>query len=132
MVRCSFRTKYKSRVYRLIQRRRIRNELKRRIAERALPPPPPRAKKMRLRAFRHKIPFKRPLSRKTSRFIGVSFYKAIGRWKAQIHSKGSDYYLGNFDSEVEAALAYDKACVKLRGTKAILNFTKKNLPDKKR
>lgn len=50
----------------------------------------------------------------TSTFIGISWDKNSGRWRAQIHG-GSGRHLGLFDSEIEAAIAYDDASEHLHG-----------------
>lgn len=55
-----------------------------------------------------------------------SCFKGVGRngkgWKSQIRFNGKLIYLGHFDSEKEAAQAYDKAALKLFGEFAFLNF----------
>jgi len=62
-------------------------------------------------------------TRKTSsRFVGVTFVKSIGRWKGQIMLDGKTIFLGYFDSEIEAAKAYDAAARKYHGEFARLNF----------
>ncbi|KAI9118716.1 hypothetical protein K1719_010161 [Acacia pycnantha] len=48
-----------------------------------------------------------------------------GKFTAEIRDpnrKGSRVWLGGFDTVMEAAKAYDRAAVKMRGSKAILNF----------
>lgn len=45
----------------------------------------------------------------TSRFKGVAWYKAYGKWQAQICIDGQHRNLGYFDSEEDAALAYNNA-----------------------
>ena len=46
-----------------------------------------------------------------------------GRWEARIGIPGSKHiYLGLFNLEKEAAQAYDRALVRLRGTAAATNF----------
>jgi hypothetical protein len=56
----------------------------------------------------------------SSRYKGVDLH--CGRWRAQIAKHGVRLHLGVFDSEEDAALAYDTAARKLHGEFARLNF----------
>ncbi|MGA2323997.1 MAG: HNH endonuclease [Sedimentisphaerales bacterium] len=65
---------------------------------------------------------KRKRKNTSSQFRGVSFYKPQGVWNAYINVAGKRIQLGYFDSEIEAAKAYDAAARKYHGEFARLNF----------
>jgi len=60
-------------------------------------------------------------SNKTSRYKGVCWHKRDERWRAQIKIDGKVLHLGRFDTEVEAACAYDSAARTYHGEFAVLN-----------
>ena len=58
----------------------------------------------------------------TSQYRGVCWSKVSKKWKAQITHGGKQMYLGSFDNEYEAALAYDCKATELKGERAVLNI----------
>jgi hypothetical protein len=59
---------------------------------------------------------------------GSSLYRGISRrpdgsWLSQAWKDGQHYYIGIFDGEREAALAYDRVAKQLWGDYAVLNFS---------
>lgn len=57
----------------------------------------------------------------TSRYKGVGYHVKYHRWQAVIRVDGKLTWLGYFDTEQEAADAYDEAAEEAYGNEAILN-----------
>lgn len=57
-----------------------------------------------------------------SKYKGVCWDKYNGKWKAAIKCKDKNYNLGAYKDEIEAALAYDRAALRLYGEFAYTNF----------
>jgi hypothetical protein len=58
----------------------------------------------------------------SSRFIGVYFDRQRNKWVGRITHNRKKIWLGRFDSEIEAARAYDEGARKYHGEFARLNF----------
>jgi len=62
---------------------------------------------------------------KTSKYKGVGFHKDRQKYQAYIRVNGKQFYLGLYESEIDAAKAYDKKAIELFG-----DFKKLNIPEK--
>jgi hypothetical protein len=58
-----------------------------------------------------------------SRFKGVSWKKTHSKWRARIMVDRQEIFLGHFSTEIEAALAYDRAALHYFKEYARCNFT---------
>lgn len=58
----------------------------------------------------------------TSSYCGVYWKRSRNKWVASIRTNKQSRHLGQFDSEIDAARAYDSACIQLHGKFAHLNF----------
>lgn len=57
----------------------------------------------------------------TSKFKGVYYFKRDGKYKSQVSFEGKQFYIGMFESELEAASAYNIVARKLFGLFGKLN-----------
>lgn len=60
---------------------------------------------------------------KMSKFRGVTRNRRDGNWQVRIYVRPKNLHIGYFDSEKEAAQAYDTAARKFFGEFAFLNFS---------
>jgi hypothetical protein len=67
----------------------------------------------------------------SSKYVGVYREKHSNLWATKISHKGKSIWLGRFNSESEAAKAYDVAAKKYRGEFARLNFTREDYVNEK-
>ncbi|PKI49732.1 hypothetical protein CRG98_029880 [Punica granatum] len=65
-------------------------------------------------------------SRGSSKYRGVARHHYNGRWEARIRKDNVDkyLYLGTYETQEEAAEAYDLAALQLKGPNAVTNFDK--------
>lgn len=80
-------------------------------------------RKANLRICTHSQNHQNQFSRKgcTSCFKGVSRRSNCNKWEAGIKHKGKSIWLGNYNTEIEAAKAYDKKAKELFGNFARIN-----------
>jgi hypothetical protein len=62
---------------------------------------------------------------KKSKYRGV--FPRGSKWQATVQYDGKSYYLGLFDSEVEAAMQRDRKAIEMAGVYAMLNFPREVL-----
>ena len=62
--------------------------------------------------------------KKTSQYRGVSIYQMRGKtqWRAGLSFNGRKYFLGTFDTEAEAAFAWNEAALRIIGPLAEQRF----------
>lgn len=60
----------------------------------------------------------------TSKYLGVSWNKVLGKWHAAIWINNAQKHIGNFINEHEAALAYNREAVRYHKEFANLNIGK--------
>lgn len=65
---------------------------------------------------------KSPHKNSTSKYLGVSWDKIRSKWKSNIYVNKKLVYLGRFESEIDAAIAYDEIAKKEFKEYANLNF----------
>jgi hypothetical protein len=75
----------------------------------------------RLNQSRNTGPRRKAKKSNASKFKCVSFHKKLGKWRARITDNGKRISLGCFDSETEAAAAYNEAAKRIFGEFAFLN-----------
>ena len=61
-----------------------------------------------------------------SKYMGVSFNKALNKWTARITIDGKSRYIGCYDNEEEAAIDYARAVFKYQGQDALNNLRERN------
>lgn len=80
-----------------------------------------RKKNLRNATIRQNTQNQRIRENKSSKYKGVYWYKAGRKWRAQMQSNKKRIYLGQYDSEIEAAKAYNEGAIKYFGKYARLN-----------
>lgn len=74
-----------------------------------------RRENLRLSDYAHSARSRRKQSETSSRFKGVSWHKRDKKWLASIGMNGKQKWLGYFDTEREAANAYEQAAKEMFG-----------------
>jgi group I intron endonuclease len=58
----------------------------------------------------------------SSKYMGVCFIKKINKWRASFYYLKEHFYIGSFNTEIEAALAYNKKVLEIIGEDVKLNI----------
>ncbi len=58
----------------------------------------------------------------TSQYKGVYFNKQKQKWFSRCKINGKTRWIGSFDNEVDAGIAYNNFCIKNKLTTAVLNI----------
>jgi hypothetical protein len=64
---------------------------------------------------------RKTLHPRSSKYKGVTWYKAYGKWTSNIMRNGVRYHLGYFNSEDEAAMAYNQKAIEVSAEYSELN-----------
>ena len=67
---------------------------------------------------------RRPTENSSSKYLGVGFVKKSKKWICQIQKDKKLIYIGTFDNENDAAMAYNKKAIELHGEFANTNIIK--------
>lgn len=79
-------------------------------------------------ATQNRKSLRKQLRATASRFKGVCWDKIARKWTARIRPNRTEIFLGRFDTEVAAGVAYNQAAVKHFGDYALLNTIPPNAP----
>jgi hypothetical protein len=83
-----------------------------------------RKSNLRLCTHAENVHNSRPMRNGSSQYKGVCWHKCKKKWCVSISKSGERTYLGRFEDEIEAAMAYDRKAEELFGEFAYLNFAK--------